>query len=723
MLHLQFLTMPFPGVRHWLCLAGQRLRRGVLALLTGCFALALPAHAAVTPGAQGFGTGDPELGLIGELNGIAFNGLVAGDGQGWVYGKADTYTSCNNCAGRGGFALAENGGANTPSVAFFRAASPGDRFGVSGVRIYNPSAANTGMTVRGYRNGSVVQTVSLTLTRISPMLVTYDLGLTDVDQVSFTSSHDWFFAIDDLGIAPLPTVTGVSPVSGAGAGGTTVVITGSGFTAAGYPGGTAVRFGTTLATSTVDSDTQITATAPAGTGTVDITVTTAGGVSATGAASQFSYVASLQPQTISFANPGARNFGTAPTLTATATSGLPVSFSSSTTGVCTISSGGVLSFVATGNCTINANQAGNGSYDAAPQVTQTFTVNPVVPGAPTTVVASASDTQASVAFAAPASNGGSNITGYTVTSTPGNITATGAAPPILVSGLTNGQAYTFTVTATNGAGTGPASAASSPVVPRSAQSIVFSTPIPQTFGTTGTLTATATSGLPVTFSSATPAVCAITSGGGFSFLTAGACTVNADQAGDASFLPAARVQRTFQVNPRLGLVSTVQGMTGFANVLLSGGGVTCTFVGGTTQFMTPSGMPSGRTAPHGGFEFRAVGCVGSVTITIAYPEPLPAGVSFWKFGPASPGAASSWFAWSGATLSGDRRTVSYTITDNGVGDGDPAAGAVLDPFVPALGGAADAVSIPVDAPWALALMSAVIGWLGWRRTLRAAPSA
>lgn len=87
-----------------------------------------------------------------------------------------------------------------------------------------------------------------------------------------------------------------------------------------------------------------------------------------------------------------------------------------------------------------------------------------VPGAPTAVVATAGDSQASVAFAAP-SNGGSAITSYKVTSSPGNFTGTGAASPITVAGLTNGTAYTFTVKATNAIGTGPSSVASNSVTP------------------------------------------------------------------------------------------------------------------------------------------------------------------------------------------------------------------------------------------------------------------
>jgi tyrosinase len=86
--------------------------------------------------------------------------------------------------------------------------------------------------------------------------------------------------------APPPKVTALSPLGGAAAGGTAVVIQGLGLM-----GATAVSFGPTAALSvTVDSDAQITARSPAGHGVVDVTVTTPIGTSAAGMADRFSYV-------------------------------------------------------------------------------------------------------------------------------------------------------------------------------------------------------------------------------------------------------------------------------------------------------------------------------------------------------------------------------------------------------------------------------------------------
>jgi hypothetical protein len=87
-----------------------------------------------------------------------------------------------------------------------------------------------------------------------------------------------------------------------------------------------------------------------------------------------------------------------------------------------------------------------------------------VPGTPSGATAVAAQAQVTVSWLAPATSGGSPITSYTVTSSPGGFTCTTAALTCVVTGLTNGTSYTFTVTATNTVGTGPASAPSTTVL-------------------------------------------------------------------------------------------------------------------------------------------------------------------------------------------------------------------------------------------------------------------
>ncbi len=100
--------------------------------------------------------------------------------------------------------------------------------------------------------------------------------------------------------------------------------------------------------------------------------------------------------------------------------------------------------------------------------------NPVtplaVPDPPTAVTASAGDAQATVSWKAPDKQGGSAITTYTVTSSPGGLTATVDAPATTatVFNLTNGTSYTFAVVATNSVGNSLPSAPSAAVTPATA---------------------------------------------------------------------------------------------------------------------------------------------------------------------------------------------------------------------------------------------------------------
>jgi putative cell wall-binding protein len=86
-------------------------------------------------------------------------------------------------------------------------------------------------------------------------------------------------------------------------------------------------------------------------------------------------------------------------------------------------------------------------------------LGPAPPGKPKNVAATAGNSSAHVSWDAPDFDGGSPITGYTVTGDPGGTTVTvgGDATSADVNGLTNGTSYTFTVTAANAIGTGPSS--------------------------------------------------------------------------------------------------------------------------------------------------------------------------------------------------------------------------------------------------------------------------
>ncbi len=198
--------------------------------------------------------------------------------------------------------------------------------GVSPSTGYTVGGASVTVTGYGFLNASAVNfganaatsfTVddNNTITAVAPAGTgTVDVTVTGPGGTSSAVSADQFVYT----AAPAPTVTGISPTIGLTIGGGTVTIIGSDLT-----GATEVDFGATKATSfTVDDDNTITAVAPAGTGTVDVTVTGPGGMSAALPADQYTYVAGSIPAVTSVAPAvGSNDGGTSVTITGTGFAG------------------------------------------------------------------------------------------------------------------------------------------------------------------------------------------------------------------------------------------------------------------------------------------------------------------------------------------------------------------------------------------------------------------
>jgi len=173
-----------------------------------------------------------------------------------------------------------------------------------------------------------------------------------------------------IGPPILPIITSFTPSSGLA--GSTVVISGANFGP--QPSNNVVAFNGTNAVVTGSTPTSITVIVPSNTTSGFISVSVNG--HATTSTSAFVII---QNQSISFNSiASTKTLGDLPfTLDATASSGLPVQFSTSSTKISL--SGNQVTLLMPGSVTITANQTGNDLFTAASPVSQTFCVNPMKP--------------------------------------------------------------------------------------------------------------------------------------------------------------------------------------------------------------------------------------------------------------------------------------------------------------------------------------------------------
>jgi hypothetical protein len=224
------------------------------------------------------------------------------------------------------------------------------------------------------------------------------------------------------------------------------------------------------------------------------------------------------------------------TLSATATSGLTVSFGVSGPGSL---SGNKLNFTGAGTITVTASQNGGGGYAAATPVSCNIVVNPAL----LTVAVSGSPSRA---FGTPNPAFTYTISGFVGTDT--QSTATTGAPMMTTAATQNSPAgsYPITVSAGTLAATNYTFTTSSGtlVVTGGAAHKIDFPPLPSLpHGAVVTLVAQASSGLPVTF--AVTSGPATVSGNTLTITGVGSITVTASQAGNSNFAAATSVSRTF----------------------------------------------------------------------------------------------------------------------------------------------------------------------------------
>ncbi len=334
-------------------------------------------------------------------------------------------------------------------------------------------------------------------------------------------------------------------------------------------------------------------------------------------------------QAISFTStaPSSPNIGSVYAVAASATSGLPVSFSidgSSTAGACSVSAGTV-SFTGVGTCIIDASQVGNEAYLPAPQQQQTVEVvkgsqtisftstgpaKPVIGGKYMVGATASSGLPVSFSIDGSSTAGACSVSG-------GTVLFTGAGSCVIDANQVGNEAYL------------PAPQKQQTVeVVKDSQTISFTSTAPAkpVIGGKYMVGATASSGLPVGFSidgSSTAGACSV-SGGTVLFTGAGSCVIDASQSGDATYLAAPQVQQTMTVTNR----TTSSGVVCSPGTVVVGQATSCTATvtgsaAGTNT--TPSGAVAfssdtsgGSFSSSGSCTLSATGTTGVASCSVSY---------------------------------------------------------------------------------------------------------
>ncbi len=245
-------------------------------------------------------------------------------------------------------------------------------------------------------------------------------------------------------------------------------------------------------------------------------------------------------QTINFSSLASVTYGDSPfVLTATANSGLSVSYSSSNTSVATVS-GSTVTIVGAGSTTIMASQAGNSNYNSAVNVPQSLVVNKGSQTISFSSLASISYGSAPITLNATSSSGlpvfytSSNTSVATIS---GNtLTIVGAGSTTIIASQAGNVNYSAATSVNQNLAVGQAS-----------QTITFGTLADVTYGESPfTLSSTSSSGLPVSYSSSNTSVATV-SGNTVTIVGAGSTTITASESGNSNYKAATSVNQNLSV--------------------------------------------------------------------------------------------------------------------------------------------------------------------------------